>query len=308
MPEANELGFIGLGKMGQGMVGRLLDKDFKVVPWDISQSARDKVSRMGAQTPATLTELVSSLKAPRNIWLMVPHQAVDESIDALAHILEPEDLVADGGNSFYEDTLRRGDILKARGIHFIDVGVSGGPGGAKEGACLMAGGEAEDYLRMLPFIRTFAAPHAYKLLGELGSGHYAKMIHNGIEYGMMQAIAEGFKMLEASNFSFNPEQVAELYNNRTVIAGRLIGWTQSAFSRNPNLENISHVIGHTGEGQWTVDTARKMGISLQVIEASFQVRVDSINVPDDMGNLDNYSNRLVSQLRNEFGGHSTAKS
>ncbi len=301
-----QIGYVGLGKMGKNMVLQLLEKGVAVVAWNRSVEPRNEVSKKGAKSVETLEELVQKLKAPRIIWLMVTAgEAVDQALAQLMPFLSPGDMVIDGGNSFYKDTLRRGASLQKKGIRFMDVGVSGGPGGALTGACLMIGGDRADYELLKPLFQTVAAPQAYGYFGKLGSGHFAKMVHNGIEYGMMEAIAEGAAVLKYSGLDLDMAEVFRVYNNRSVIESRLVDWAQQAFVEDPNLSDISSKIHASGEGEWTVKTAQDLKIPVPIIEGSLQVRFDSDHVV--LGSPEEYRNKVVSALRGKFGHHPVKK-
>jgi 6-phosphogluconate dehydrogenase len=296
-----EIGFVGLGKMGKGIVLHLLEQGAKVVVWNRSKDDVDEVVKFGAVAASTHKELVEKLKGPRIIWLMVPQGApVDEMIKSVIPYLDKNDLLIDGGNSFYKDTLRRGKELKDK-VHFMDIGTSGGPGGARNGACLMIGGEKEDYKRIEPILKMIAAPKALALFGKLGAGHFTKMVHNGIEYGMMQAIAEGAEVLKKSDFNLDLAEVFRIYNNKSVIESRLVKWGQEAFEEDPELSDISSKIDSTGEGEWTINTAKEMDVKVPVIEESFNVRQRS------SAESNSFSDKVVSALRGKFGGHPVKK-
>ncbi len=233
-------------------------------------------------------------------------ETTDEFIDKILPLLKPGDLLIDGANSFFKDTLRRAEKIKPTGVHFMDIGVSGGPKGAREGACLMIGGEQEDFESIKDLVIKASAPDAWGHFGKVGAGHFAKMVHNGVEYGMMEAIAEGAAILKASHFDFNMADVFRVYNNRSVIESRLVGWTQEALEEDSELSEYSSKIGHTGEGEWTIKTAEELGVDPEVIEESFEVRVDSENV--DENSPDGFRNKAVSAMRGKFGGHSVKKS
>lgn len=297
-----QIGYVGLGKMGKNMVLRLLEAGVEVVAWNRSQAAVEEVVSQGAVGAANLQKLTALLPERKVIWLMLPAgEVTDQVIIELLPFLQAGDLLIDGANSFYRDTERRAAMLQQRGINFLDVGVSGGPGGARTGAAMMVGGRREDYEHILPVIEAACAPQAYGYVGPHGAGHFVKMVHNGIEYGMMQAIAEGAAVLEKSPLKPDLAEVFRIYNNKTVIESRLIGWAQEAFAENPTLENISSTINHTGEGEWTVQTAEELGVAVPVIAKSFQVRVDSAAEPE------NFRNKVVSILRNKFGHHKANK-
>ncbi len=287
-----QLGYIGLGKMGKNMVLHLLEKKHQVVAWNRSPEPRQEVSQAGARAVETVENLVKELASPRVIWLMLPSgETTDNMIVKLSGLLSPGDTV------IYQNTLKSADLLKEKHIHFLDAGVSGGPAGARGGACVMVGGEQETFQKLEPLFTDIAAENAYRFFPGHGAGHFAKMVHNGIEYGMMQAIGEGFDILKNAPFQYDLKQVAELYNQQSVIESRLIGWLASGYQKHGNeLEGISGSVGMLGEGQWTVETAKAMKIPAPVIEAALQFRINSTNSPS-------YTGKVVSTLRNEFGGH-----
>lgn len=296
-----QVGFVGLGKMGKGIVLHLLEQGVEVVVWNRSQNDVDEVVKAGAIAAKTHKELVEKLNTPRTIWLMVPQGApVDEMIASLVPHVDKNDLLIDGGNSFYKDTLRRGEKLKGK-VRFMDIGTSGGPGGARNGACLMVGGDKEVFDKVKPILKMIAAPNALALFGKLGSGHFTKMVHNGIEYGMMQAIAEGAEVLKKSEFDLNLAEVFRIYNNKSVIESRLVKWGQEAFEENPDLNDISSKIDSTGEGEWTINVAKELGVKTPIIEESFKVRQRSTAESEDFGD------KVVSALRGKFGGHPVRK-
>jgi len=296
-----QIGFVGLGKMGKGIVLHLLEKGVKVVVWNRSQDDVDEVVKFGAIPAKTHKELVEKLKTPRIIWVMVPQGApVDEMINKLLPHVNKKDLIIDGGNSFYKDTLRRGKKLKGK-VHFMDIGTSGGPGGARHGACLMIGGDKKDYKRIEKILKIIAAPKALGLFGNLGAGHFVKMVHNGIEYGMMQSVAEGAAVLKKSNFKLDLAEIFRVYNNQSVIDSRLVGWAEEAFREDPNLKNISSKIDSTGEGEWTINTARQLKVDVPIIKKSFDVRQKSTAESED------FRDKVVSALRGKFGGHPVRK-
>lgn len=296
-----KIGYIGLGKMGKNMVLHLLEKDIEVVALNRSPEPLAEVVKAGAIGASDLPDLIAKLPTPRIIWIMLPQgEVVDQFVNQLVPLVNKDDLIIDGGNSNYKDTLRRAKELDGN-VHFMDIGTSGGPRGARVGACLMIGGERGDYDRIKHLAEVIAAPGAYQYLGPVGSGHFAKMVHNGIEYGMMQAIAEGAAVLEKSDFNYDLVKVFDLYNHQSVIESRLVGWAEAALRQDPALSQISSVISHTGEGEWTVDAAKELGIAVPVIEKSLGVRKNSASQPE------NFSNKMVSALRGQFGGHSVGK-
>lgn len=318
------IGYIGLGKMGKGMVLNLLEKGIQVVAWNRSPEPREEVKVAGAETVEKAEDVVKVLRegsgatdssaAPLNdnngkgiiIWLMLPAgETTDEFIDKVLPLLKPGDLLIDGANSFYKDTLRRAEKIKPSGVRFMDIGVSGGPKGARTGACLMIGGEKADVEEIKELIVAAAAPDAWGHFGRVGAGHFAKMVHNGIEYGMMQAIAEGAAILKSSDFGLDLNDIFRVYNNKSVIESRLVGWTREALEEDPELSEYSSKINHTGEGEWTVIAAKELGVDPVVIEDSFKVRVNSENDAEDSPN--GFRNKAVSAMRGKFGGHSVKK-
>ncbi len=314
-----KLGYIGLGKMGFNMVERLLENGYEVVANNRSPEPVDEITSKGAVPAYTITELVektgnfSESESGRLIWLMVPHKAVDDVLSELVPLLKDGDTIIDGGNSPYLETIRRSQELKQKNINFLDVGVSGGPSGARNGACLMIGGVRADFEKYQQLftdlsIKNQAGESGYGYMGTHGAGHFVKMVHNGIEYGMMQAIGEGFEVMkraseDENNKEFNLDlmEISRVYNNGSVIESRLVGWLQNAFSKHsPELSDISGEVSHSGEGQWTVEAAERLGVPAKIIEQSLQFRKDSQGNPS-------YTGQVVSALRNEFGGHDVGK-
>jgi 6-phosphogluconate dehydrogenase len=293
-----KIGYIGLGKMGKNMVLHLLEQHIEVAVWNRSPEPIDEVVKFGAIKSGNLSDLVNHLPSPKIIWLMLPAGSIiDNFINQIIPLLSQQDLIIDGGNSFYQDSCRRAKLLATKGIRFMDIGVSGGPSGARNGACLMVGGNQTDYDEILKLIQAIAAPSAYAHVGQIGAGHFAKMVHNGIEYGMMQSIAEGAAVLKKSEFNFNLGQIFEIYNHKSVIESRLIKWTQEALTENPDLTRVSSQISHSGEGEWTINTAEAEDIETPVIKAAFTVRKQSTSVPE------NFRNKVVNALRGKFGRH-----
>lgn len=304
---AMQIGYIGLGKMGKGMVLRLLEKGHSVVAWNRSIEPRVEVQTAGATTTETVEELVQKLSTPRLVWLMLPSYAepsdgrpsspTEEMFQKVLPLLNAGDILIDGANSFYKDSKRRGELCQEKGIHFMDVGVSGGPSGARTGACLMIGGERSVYEKLVPLFESTAAEGAYQFFDGYGAGHFVKMVHNGIEYGMMQAIAEGFEVMKKSDYDLNLLDVARIYQNRSVVESRLVGWAESGLKEyGQDLESLTSTVAHTGEGEWTVKTAEEIGVKVPIIKGSFDFRVHSANNPS-------YTGKFLSMLRNQFGGH-----
>lgn len=309
--------------MGKNMVLHLLEGGIEVVAWNRSPEPREELKREASELKngsenlkvvESLDELVNSLEDPKVIWLMVTAgSAIDELLNQLAEKLDNGDLVIDGGNSFYKDTLRRNDILSKKGIHFMDAGTSGGIEGARHGACIMVGGAKEDFDKIEPVLKAAAMPDAFGLLGPVGAGHFAKTIHNGIEYGMMEAIGEGAAILKSSPFPYDLREVFRIYNNGSIIESRLVSWTLAELKNDPELSNISSVIGSAGgagktkgEGHWTVELAHEMGIDVPVIEASVKVRDSSDQDKEDSPN--GFRNKIVAAMRWQFGRHPVKKS
>lgn len=309
-----EIGYVGLGRMGKNMVLHLLEQRIEVVAWNRSEGPREEVAKAGALVVGNIEELVGKLETPRVIWLMLPAgQVTDEYIDKLLPLLQPGDILIDGGNSFYKDSLKRAEKLQKSGIHFMDIGTSGGPNGARSGACLMIGGEIEDFQKVEELCKAVAAPGAYQHLGPTGAGHFAKMVHNGIEYGMMESIGEGLAILKNSPYQYDFTQLLDLYNHRSVVESRLIGWAMSAFQEDPNLSETSSVIGSGGAGKtrtkaeadWTVEIAKEMGIDVPAMEAAIKVRSESADIPANSPK--GFRNKVISAMRGQFGGHEVKK-
>jgi 6-phosphogluconate dehydrogenase len=296
-----KLAMIGLGKMGYNLALNLLDHGHEVVAYDVNSEQVNQIASEGAIPTTTLEEVVQKLDKPRIFWLMVPHGEVTENvISTLESRIEPGDIIIDGGNSNYKDSVRIGNRLAEKGIHFLDCGTSGGVDGARNGICTMIGGNPEAFNIIEPVIKDVSVENGYLYSGKLGSGHFLKMIHNGIEYGMMQAIAEGFDILEKSDFDYDYEAVAKMWNHGSVIRSWLMELTESAFSKDPKLSEIRGIMNTSGEGKWTVETALDLQVPAPVITLSLLMRYRSL---ED----DTFTGKVVAALRNEFGGHSVIK-
>ncbi|WP_410513041.1 decarboxylating 6-phosphogluconate dehydrogenase [Paenibacillus sp. BR2-3] len=292
-----KLGMIGLGKMGYNLVLNLLGHGHEIVVSDINPEKGIQLSEHGATPASSIEALVAKLERPRTVWVMVPAGPIVEGvIDTLARLLDEGDIIIEGGNSHYKESIARAEKLGAKGIHFFDAGTSGGTEGAEHGACFMVGGDRNIFTTIEPLFRDLAVEHGYLYAGSNGSGHFLKMIHNGIEYGMMQSIAEGFELLEKSSFEFNYEDVARVWSNGSVIRGWLMELTQNAFSKDPKLSGIRGVMQSSGEGKWTVQTALDLEASTPVIALSLLMRYRSLEE-------NNFHGKVVAALRNEFGGH-----
>jgi 6-phosphogluconate dehydrogenase len=295
-----ELAMIGLGRMGANMAQRLLRGGHRVVGFDPAEAARKGIEEKGGQSAATLEALVAKLKTPRTVWLMVPAgEVTDGTVTALARLLSPGDTIIDGGNSNYRDTQRRAGAVAQRQIHYVDSGTSGGVWGLKEGYSLMIGGDEAVVERLRPIFETLApAPdQGWGRVGAVGSGHYTKMVHNGIEYGLMQAYAEGFSILKRkSEFELDLHQVAQIWRFGSVVRSWLLDLTADALGKNPTLEGIAPFVADSGEGRWTAAEAIELGVPAYVITSSLFARLGS---QDDAS----FSDKLLSAMRNEFGGH-----
>ncbi len=296
-----KLGYIGLGKMGLNMVLRMQEKGHEVFAYNRSAEGRSHAKEKGIEAHGSLKDVVSKLERPRTLWLMVSQDGVDAVLADLLPLLSPGDLLIDGGNCFYRDTMRRAAALAKRKIRFMDIGVSGGPGGARSGACLMVGGDKKEYQALVPLLRDLSVPGGFAYFGKSGAGHFVKMVHNGIEYGMMQALGEGFGILKKSPFDLDLTEISRLYNHGSVIESRLVRWLESGFKAyGEELEAISGKVNYTGEGEWTVKTAKALHVPAPIIEASLKFRVASQTKPSYIG-------KILSTLRNQFGQHQVSE-
>ncbi|MFC5735517.1 phosphogluconate dehydrogenase (NAD(+)-dependent, decarboxylating) [Cytobacillus gottheilii] len=295
-----KVGLIGLGKMGLHLGKNLIDHKHEVVAFDLNSMAVEELGQYGAIGSESLKELVQALTKPRILWLMVPHPVVDTVIHELLSYLDEGDIVIDAGNSHYKESLTRYSSLREQGIHFVDVGTSGGIDGARNGACYMIGGDKEAWEIIEPIFKDTAVDNGYLYTGEAGSGHFLKMVHNGIEYGMMAAIGEGFEVLEKSQFDYDYEKVAKVWNHGSVIRSWLMELTQQAFSKDAELDEIKGIMNSSGEGKWTVETALDLQAATPVIALSLLMRYRSQET-------DTFTGKVVAALRNEFGGHAVEK-
>ncbi|MCE1274501.1 MAG: decarboxylating 6-phosphogluconate dehydrogenase [Chlorobiaceae bacterium] len=295
-----KIGFIGLGKMGYGMVEHLLELGHQVAVFDLSREAVNSISERGAIPVQSLQHLVEELDPPRVVWLMVPAgKAVDSVLEGVTPFMGKGDIVIDGGNSRYTDTVSRAGKIALAGLHLLDIGTSGGLEGARNGACMMVGGPREAYDVIEPIVRELCVENGYGYMGPSGSGHFVKMVHNGIEYGMMQAIGEGFELLESSGYPIDHEAVARVWSNGSVIRGWLMELAAKAFGKDGRLSSIGSAIADSGEGRWTVEAALEKGVAIPVIAGSLFRRFSSRS-------RDNFSDKVVAALRHEFGGHGVA--
>ena len=291
------IGYIGLGKMGQNMITRLLERGHIITAYDPDAAARERAAALGTHVTDSVAAVAIALPPPRTIWLMVPHDAVDAVLEELAAQLAQGDTVIDGGNTYYKDSVRRSAEFAQKGIAFLDAGVSGGPSGARNGASVMVGGKKDVYARFEQLFSDIATDGGYGYMGESGAGHFVKMVHNGIEYGMMQAIAEGFTLMKAAPFQLDLKEVARVYNHQSVITSRLVGWLESAYeAHGTELTDISGAVAQSGEGLWTVKTAQELGVPAPIIAGAVEFRRQSQEHPSYIG-------KVLSALRNQFGGH-----
>jgi len=301
-----EIGIIGLGKMGAGIARQLVEKGWRVIGYNRSPNVTKELKKEGIEESYSLKELTQKLSKPRLVWVMVSAgKPVDAVVGDLSKVLEKSDVVIDGGNSFYKESIRHSKELAKIGIEFVDAGVSGGPSGARYGACLMVGGNKKLYDYLLPLYIDLSVPEGQAHFEGAGAGHFVKMVHNGIEYGMMQAIAEGFDLMKSSDYKLHLKDITEVYNHGSVIESRLVGWMNEAFGMfGDDLKKISGSAGSGGaagmaksEAKWTLDVAKELGIKASVIEDAINARIKSQKKPS-------YQGKIINALRNRFGGHS----
>ncbi|WP_374205831.1 phosphogluconate dehydrogenase (NAD(+)-dependent, decarboxylating) [Streptomyces sp. MUM 2J] len=331
-----QLGMVGLGRMGANLVRRLMRDGHSCVAYDLDADAVGELAQEGATAASSLKDLVGRLSRPRNIWLMVPAGVVQPTVDELADMLDPEDIVIDGGNSYYRDDITRAGQLRPRGVHYVDCGTSGGVWGLERGYCLMVGGDREAVLRLDPLLRTIApgagsaeptpgrttttgtAPDGYLHCGPNGAGHFVKMVHNGVEYGMMAAIAEGLSIIEHADaglrdrtvdaetaplrdpdayaYDIDVAEVAEVWRRGSVVGSWLVDLIADALARSPELDAFAGRVSDSGEGRWTVQAAVDESVPAPVITAALYERYASRG-------LGEFTGKLLSAMRGEFGGH-----
>ena len=296
-----KLGLIGLGKMGGFMTERLLNDKHEVVVFDLNSDTVNNSVKKGAIGSKSLEELVSKLEKPRIVWIMVPSgKPVDETIDKLTKVMEKGDIIIDGGNSHYKDSVVRGKALAEKGFNFLDAGISGGIWGLKIGYCTMVGGDEKIFKHCEPIFKTLAPPNGYKYIGKSGAGHFVKMVHNGIEYGLMEAYAEGFEIMHASDYNVDLAGVANLWGQGSVVRSWLLELLADALKPDKDLSAIKDYVADSGEGRWTVDEAIDRNIPAPVITQSLLVRLRSRQE-------ESYGAKILAALRNEFGGHAVKK-
>ncbi|MDQ0188209.1 6-phosphogluconate dehydrogenase [Alicyclobacillus cycloheptanicus] len=294
------IGMIGLGKMGLNLALNMTDHGHQVTAFDVSEDAMARYQAEGGEVAASITALVERIPSPHIVWVMVPYQFVDSVLSELRSALSPGDIVIEAGNSRFQDSMRRAEAFRQEQMFFFDVGTSGGMEGARRGACYMIGGDEDQFSVIEPLFRDTAVPNGYAYLGPSGSGHFVKMVHNGIEYGMMAAIGEGFEILENSQFDLDYVQVARVWANGSVIRGWLMDLALNAFTKDPKLASIRGVMHASGEGLWTVEEALRTQTPAPVIALSLMMRNRSLQE-------DTFTGKVVAALRNEFGGHAVER-
>jgi 6-phosphogluconate dehydrogenase len=296
-----QIAIVGLGKMGGNMVKRLLRGGHQVVGWDRDAAVIERLTADGMTGASSLADVVAKLDAPRAVWVMVPAGAPTESsIQELSSLLSANDIVIDGGNSNYKDSVRRSKELAEKKIRFLDVGTSGGVWGLEVGYCLMVGGDKSAYDHVLPALKTLAPEEGLGYFGSAGAGHYVKMVHNGVEYAMMQAYAEGFELLKECEYKFDLRQVTHVWNHGSVVRSWLCELAERAFTKDPELAGLKAWVDDSGEGRWTVDEGVRLGVSVPTIALSLFARFASRK--DSAFGL-----RVLAALRSEFGGHAVKK-
>ena len=299
-----ELGMVGLGRMGGNMAQRLLLGGHRIVAYDPNEVAVEAARTQGAVGASSLEDLVGQLNAPRAVWTMVPSgQPTEDTVFAVADLLSDGDAIIDGGNSNYKDSVRRASKLEQRGLSFLDAGTSGGVWGLTEGYSMMIGGDAEAYRRLEPIFQTLApgADRGHGRVGPAGAGHFVKMVHNGIEYGMMQAFAEGFELMEAkAQFDLDLAAIAEIWRHGSVVRSWLLDLTAAALHEDPKLAGLQAHVDDSGEGRWTVEESIELSVPLPVITASLQARFRSRQDQP-------FGAKLLAAMRNQFGGHAVKR-
>jgi 6-phosphogluconate dehydrogenase len=297
-----KIGFVGLGRMGGNMVKRLLSQRHEIVAFAPHEESRKEVEKYGALGAGSLPDLTRKLFSPRVVWMMVPSgRATEETTKILAGLLEKGDILIDGGNSFYKDSIRRAELLGTKGIAFLDVGTSGGIWGLEKGYCLMIGGERDVYQKVEPLFQALAPENGYDYMGPHGAGHFVKMVHNGIEYAMLQAYGEGFEiMYSKKEFNLDLRKISQLWNHSSVVRSWLLELAEKAFQKEPHLESIKGYVEDSGEGRWTVYEAIEQNVPAPGITLSLLERFRSRQE-------ESFSAKVIAALRNEFGGHPVKK-
>ncbi len=292
-----EIGFAGLGRMGKNMAIRALRDGHKVIAYNRSPEPREEVAKHGAIPVTSLKELAEKLQHPKAIWIMMPHTITDDVIKELLPHLKEGDIIIDGGNSFFKDSQRRYNELKAKGIRFLDIGTSGGIVAAERGYCMMVGGDKDAYEHIEPLLKSLAILDGYLYVSEAGSGHFVKMVHNAIEYGMMQSIGEGFNLMENGPYKdLDLARVAKLWNNGSIISSFLVEMTQNALEEDKKLEKIEGFVEDSGEGKWAIQTALEHSVPVETISQALFARYNSRK-------LGTFAHKILAAQRNKFGGH-----
>jgi 6-phosphogluconate dehydrogenase len=292
-----KIGLIGLGRMGSNLVFNALDNGQEIVVYNRSLEKAIDVVEKGAIAADSINDLIKKLPERKVIWLMVTAgKAVDTLIETILPFLNTNDILIDGGNSNYADSIERARLCAGKGVLFLDIGTSGGLAGARNGACMMAGGAREAYNFIEPFIKVVCVENGYGYVGKSGAGHFVKMVHNGIEYGMMQAIGEGFQLLQKSEFNLDLAEISKIYANGSVIRSWLIDLIQTQLELDMSLSKYSGKVGQGGEAQWAIDYAKKVSVDIPVINSSVEERIKSNSAP-------NFASQIVSALRFGFGSH-----
>ncbi len=296
-----DIGFIGLGKMGMNMVTRLRRDQHRVVVYDRAPELTKQAEGQGCIGASSLADVVAKLSAPRAVWIMVPSGApTEETVFAVAAQLQSGDVIIDGGNTRFHDDTRRAGELKKKGVHYIDAGTSGGVWGLTVGYCLMVGGEAEPVNRLAPIFQTLAPPQGWAHVGSSGAGHYVKMVHNGIEYSMMQGYAEGFELMSKSGYKLDLPQIAELWMHGSVVRSWLLELTAAALKEDPRLEHLKGYVQDSGEGRWMIADAIDKDVPVPTLASALFTRFRSRQV-------ESFAEKMLAALRNAFGGHSVRR-
>ncbi len=296
-----DIGFIGLGKMGMNMVTRLRRDQHRVVVYDRAPELTKQAEGQGCIGASSLADVVAKLSAPRAVWIMVPSGApTEETVFAVAAHLQSGDVIIDGGNTRFHDDTRRAGELKKKGVHYIDAGTSGGVWGLTVGYCLMVGGEAEPVNRLAPIFQTLAPPQGWAHVGSSGAGHYVKMVHNGIEYSMMQGYAEGFELMSKSGYKLDLPQIAELWMHGSVVRSWLLELTAAALKEDPRLEHLKGYVQDSGEGRWMIADAIDKDVPVPTLASALFTRFRSRQV-------ESFAEKMLAALRNAFGGHSVRR-
>lgn len=296
-----DIRIIGLGKMGLNLAYNLLEHGYNVSGYDQNSTVKNEFEQNGGTFYSSFETLMSDKKQPSVVWLMLPAgEITNNQVASCINAMDKEDILIDGGNSKFTDSQKNGEKAKEKGIYFFDVGTSGGTSGAREGACMMIGGNAEKFEAIRPLFEAICVKDGYLYCGPVGSGHYLKMIHNGIEYGMMQAIGEGFNLIHHGEYDYDLPAVAKVFNNGSVIRSWLMGLTEDLLQDDPNLNEIEGVIPSSGEGKWTAEEMLRQELSAPVITQALLTRYASVD-------KEKYGEKIVASLRNQFGGHEVSK-